>query len=74
MALEAYLVGRQNEYTQEVSMKRPAWHLLILFIVVGCLTKVSSAQQGLTWREVREKFEANNQQKAVLDLAKANLF
>lgn len=41
-------------------MKRLAWHLFILFVVLGCLTKVSFAQQALTWREVREKFEANN--------------
>jgi cobalt-zinc-cadmium efflux system outer membrane protein len=27
---------------------------------VACLTRVSSAQQALTWRQVREEFEANN--------------
>lgn len=41
-------------------MKRLVWHLFIVLVVVGCLTKGSSAQQALTWREVREKFEANN--------------
>ena len=55
-------------------MKRLAWHLFALFVVLSCLTKMSSAQQALTWPEVREKFEGSNQQKVVLDLAKANPF
>ena len=41
-------------------MKRLVWHLFIVFVVLGCLTKGSFAQQALTWQEVREKFEANN--------------
>lgn len=41
-------------------MKRLVWRLLIGFVVVGCLTQGVFAQQALTWREVREKFEANN--------------
>jgi cobalt-zinc-cadmium efflux system outer membrane protein len=41
-------------------MKRLMWLLFILFVLVGCFTKGSFAQQALTWREVREKFEANN--------------
>jgi len=41
-------------------MKRLVWYLFILFVVVGCPTKGLFAQQALTWREVREKFEANN--------------
>jgi cobalt-zinc-cadmium efflux system outer membrane protein len=41
-------------------MKRLVRHLFILFVAVGCLTKGSFAQQALTWREVREKFEVNN--------------
>ena len=53
-------VEREKQNAQGGSMKRLVWHLFIVFTVVGCLTKVSSAQQGLTWREVREKFEANN--------------
>ena len=41
-------------------MKRLAWYLFVVFVVVGCLIKGSFAQKALTWREVREKFEANN--------------
>ena len=41
-------------------MKRLVWHLFVVFAVVGCFTKGSFAQQALTWREVRERFEANN--------------
>ncbi|MGA2318638.1 MAG: hypothetical protein ABSG71_20015 [Thermodesulfobacteriota bacterium] len=41
-------------------MKRLAWRLFIWFVVIGCLTKGSFAQQALTWREVRERFEASN--------------
>jgi len=41
-------------------MKRLVWHLFVVFAVVGCFTKGSFAQQALTWREVRERFEVNN--------------
>ena len=41
-------------------MKRMVWHLFIVFVVLGCLTKGSFAQQALTWQQVREKFLAIN--------------
>jgi hypothetical protein len=54
------LMGRKNLHTQGGDMERLVWRLLIGFVVVGCLTKGSFAQQALTWREVRETFEKKN--------------
>ena len=41
-------------------MKRLAWRLFIGFIVVGCLSTESFAQQVLTWQQVRARFLADN--------------
>ncbi|MGO8990846.1 MAG: TolC family protein [bacterium] len=41
-------------------MKRLAWRLFIGFIVVGCLSTESFAQQALTWQQVRARFLADN--------------
>ena len=41
-------------------MQRPLWLLSIGFVLVCCLATESFAQQALTWRQVREKFEASN--------------
>jgi len=51
---------REKQHAQGGGMKRLVWHLFVVFAVVGCFTKGSFAQQALTWREVRERFEANN--------------
>ena len=52
--------GKRETTCSGGGMKRLVWHLFIVFVVLGCLTKGSFAQQALTWQEVREKFEANN--------------
>ena len=41
-------------------MQRLTWRLFIGFVVVGCLSKVSFAQQPLTWQQVRDKFAVTN--------------
>ncbi|HMK77517.1 MAG TPA: TolC family protein, partial [Thermodesulfobacteriota bacterium] len=41
-------------------MKRLMWLLFILFVLVGCFTKGSFAQQALTWQQVRTRFLADN--------------
>jgi len=53
-------VEREEQHAQGGSMKRLMWLPFIVFVLVGCFTKGSFAQQALTWREVREKFEVNN--------------
>ncbi len=54
------LVGRENQRTQGGDMKRLAWRLFIGFVVVGCLSTESFAQQALTWQQVRARFLAAN--------------
>jgi len=53
-------VETEKQPVQGGSMKRFAWHLFVLFVVLGCLTERSFAQQALTWQEIREKFRENN--------------
>ena len=41
-------------------MRLSAWRACLGFVVMTCLTQGVLAQNGLTWQEIREKFEATN--------------